>query len=69
VDFVIERGRDILAIEVKAASRWGKADLSGLRAFLSGSAGCRAAILAYNGEEAVQLDDRLFAIPIGMLLA
>jgi hypothetical protein len=29
---------------------------------------CVAAVLAYNGKEAVKLDERLFAIPIGQLL-
>jgi hypothetical protein len=28
-----------------------------------------AAVLAYNGREAVQLGDKLFAIPLGHLLA
>lgn len=69
VDFVIEVGREVLAIEVKAASRWNDRDLSGLKAFLSGSPHCRAAILAYNGTQAVQLDERLWAVPLGMLLA
>jgi hypothetical protein len=29
---------------------------------------CVAAVLAYNGKEAVKLSERLFAIPIGQLL-
>ena len=68
VDFVIEVGRDTLAIEVKAASRWDDRELGGLEAFLSVTRRCRAAILAYNGTEAVQLGDRLWAIPLGLLL-
>lgn len=69
VDFIIEVGRDTLAIEVKAASRWNDRDLSGLRAFLSATPRCRAAILAHNGTEAVRLDDRIWAIPLGLLLS
>jgi len=69
VDFVIEAGRDVFAIEVKAATRWSEGDLSGLRTFLDRTPACIAAILAYNGRVAVRLDDRLWAIPMGQLLA
>jgi predicted AAA+ superfamily ATPase len=68
VDFVIELGRTIFGIEVKAATRWNEGDLSGLRAFLERTPACVAAVLAYNGKEAVKLDERLFAIPLGKLL-
>jgi hypothetical protein len=68
VDFVIEADRKIFGIEVKAATRWSEGDLSGLRAFLERTPACVAAVLAYNGKEAVKLDDRLFAIPLGQLL-
>ena len=69
VDFVIESGRKVVAIEVKAATRWSGGDLSGLRAFLERTPECVAAVLAYNGQEAVRLSERLFAIPLGHLLA
>lgn len=68
VDFVIEVGRNVFAIEVKAATQWGASDLSGLRAFLDRTPACIAAVLAYNGKESVKLDERLFAIPLGKLL-
>jgi hypothetical protein len=69
VDFVIEVGWKVFAIEVKAATRWSQNDLSGLRAFLERTPACVAAVLAYNGKEAVNLGDRLWVIPLGMLLA
>jgi len=69
VDFVVAAGRECLAIEVNAASRWSPRDLSGLRAFLASTPHCRAGILAYNGPDAVQLDERLWAIPLTLLLA
>jgi predicted AAA+ superfamily ATPase len=69
VDFVIEAGRKVFAIEVKATTRWNESDLSGLRAFLERTPACLAAVLAYNGKEAVKLDERLFALPLGHLLA
>lgn len=69
VDFVIELGRKACAIEVKAATRWNEGDLSGLRAFVDRTPSCVAAVLAYNGSEAVKLDGKLFAIPLGHLLS
>ncbi len=69
VDFVIESGRNVFAVEVKAATRWSESDLSGLRAFVERTPACAAAVLAYNGREAVHLGGRLFAVPLGHLLA
>ena len=69
VDFVIEAGRHVVAIEVKAATRWSEGDLSGLRAFAARTPDCTAAVLAYNGRQAFKLDGPLFAIPLGHLLA
>jgi len=68
VDFVIEVDRDCLAIEIKSASRWENKDLSGLKAFLAATPRCRAAILAHNGSSAVSLGNRLWAVPVSMLL-
>ena len=69
VDLVIEAGRNVFAVEVKVATRWTDADLAGLRAFVDRTPACAAAILAYNGREAVGLGGKLFAIPMGWLLA
>jgi len=69
VDFVIEAGGRCLAIEVKAGTRWTERDLAGLRVFLSSTPHCEAAILAYNGKDAVRLGDRLWAIPLGLILS
>ncbi|HSB72971.1 MAG TPA: ATP-binding protein [Candidatus Methylomirabilis sp.] len=68
VDFVVEAGRDCLAIEVKAAPRWTERDLSGLRIFLERTPGCRIALLAHAGTATVSLGERLWAIPIHSLL-
>jgi len=68
VDFVIEAGRDCIAIEVKAAARWNNRDLAGLRAFLDKTPRCRAAFLAYGGSEVVKLADRLWAAPLAAVL-
>lgn len=69
VDFVIEEGRKCLAIEVKASERWQDRDLAGLRAFLSSTPHCSAAILAYNGTKAVNLGGKIWAIPASLLLS
>lgn len=69
VDFVIEKGRDTLAIEVKAGPRWDERDLAGLRAFLDKTKQCRLAILAYGGRETVRLGDRLWAAPLAAVLS
>jgi len=69
VDFVIESGRKVFAVEVKTAARWTEDDFSGLRTFVDRTPACAAAILAYNGREALHLGGKMFAIPLGHLLA
>ncbi len=69
VDIVVEAGREVMAIEVKTAERWDERDLSSLRAFLRATPQCTSAVLAYNGTRAVPLGDRLYAIPMGHLIA
>ena len=69
VDLVIEHERKVYAIEIKAASRWSEADLSGLKAFLDRTPQCEAAILAYNGKSAVPLGKKLWALPLGHLVS
>ena len=69
VDFVVSSGRGAVAIEVKAASRFGDRDLAGLKAFAASTPGVRAGVLAYNGEEARVIGENLYAIPLGLLLS
>ena len=69
VDFVIEKGRETLAIEIKSAARWDERDLAGLKAFLDKTKQCRLAILAYGGRETVRLGDRLWAVPLAAVLS
>ncbi len=69
VDFVIERAGQVVAVEIKAASRWDTGDLSGLRAFMRHTPACSGAILAYNGMQAVALDGGIQAIPLASLIA
>ena len=69
VDFVIEVDGKALAIEVKATSRWSEKDLKGLKAFIRKVPHCQGAILAYTGTHAVSLGNKMWAIPLGMLLS
>jgi predicted AAA+ superfamily ATPase len=69
VDFVIETSRGTIAIEVKNSSRWEDKDLSGLRAFLTTTPSCLAGILAYAGSRTVSLGDKIWAVPIPLLLS
>ncbi len=69
VDFVLEVGDEILAVEVKAGEGWSSRDLMGLRAFLEAYPKCRAALLAHNGKKLLRLDERLWAIPLSLLLS
>ncbi len=69
VDFVIEANRQCIALEVKSSARWQERDLSGLKTFLDATPHCRAAILAYNGMEAVRLGGKMWALPISLILS
>jgi predicted AAA+ superfamily ATPase len=69
VDFILSRGNKTAAIEVKSGSRWQADDLNGLKAYLASDPNCFAGILAYNGTRVTQLDDRLWAIPLTLLLS
>ena len=69
VDFVVESGRQAIAIEVKSASRWRPGNLAGLNAFLAAHPECRIGLLAYNGTQAVKLGDRCWAVPLHLLLS
>jgi len=69
VDFVISMGRESVAIEIKSGNRWKNEDLAGLQAFVNATPSCKAAILAYNGTEAVNLGEKCWAIPLALLLS
>lgn len=69
VDFIIEAGNHCIALEVKSGARWQDKDLSGLKAFLSTTPHCKAAILAYNGKDAVKLEGKIWALPLSLILS
>jgi hypothetical protein len=67
VDFLLERGRTVVGIEVKWSSTIERRDLTGLES-------CRTllrrrwhlGVLLHGGTEAVALDDRTVAVPFGV---
>ena len=69
VDFVIEAGRACMALEIKSETKWDEKDLASLKAFLSSTPQCKIAILGYNGKDPVRLGDRIWALPLGLILS
>ncbi len=68
VDIVLESGRDLAAIEVKAAATVNQKDLTGLR-HLQAAAGERfvCGVVLYDGEAWMPFGDHLWAVPIRAL--
>ncbi len=64
VDFVLERARQLVGVEVKAGSHPSLNDARGLKAFLAEyPRQARGGILLHAGEESFWLDDRILAMP------
>ncbi|MBN2146221.1 MAG: ATP-binding protein [Anaerolineales bacterium] len=67
VDFVLEHGRKILAIEVKRTTRPSYADAAGLRAFLAEHPQASGGLLLHSGREIRRLDQNILAVPWTMI--
>lgn len=68
VDFVIERGRDLLAIEVKSTTTPRFSDIKGLQLFLKEYPEAKCGVLAYNGARLFRFTEKIFAVPIRLFL-
>ncbi len=68
VDFVLRRGQDLLAIEVKSAERVQPEHLKGLRA-MGELPEVRRRILIYNGRYALKTEDGIEEWPVATFLA
>ncbi len=69
VDFVLERGRRLLPVEVKASSRVGSGDIRSLESFLDEYPDqARVGIVLYGGVECRPLDRRILAVPLAAAL-
>lgn len=63
VDFVLEHGRRLLAIEVKLSDNLGYRDSAGLRLFFEKHPKTSAGLLIYGGREVKRLDEQIIAVP------
>jgi predicted AAA+ superfamily ATPase len=68
VDFVVEAGQTVLALEVKASSRVDRRDLKGVSAFLDVEPRCALAMVLYTGTVAEPIGPRTWLVPIGVAL-
>lgn len=69
VDLVIERGENVVAVEVKGSATLSRQDSSGLRALRADLGDrFRLGIVAYLGEEVRVIDEQLLAVPLASLL-
>lgn len=69
VDFILEYRNETFAIEVKYSRRWHKNDIRGLEKYLDSTPQCRAGLLAYNGNELYEINERLYVIPAALILS
>jgi predicted AAA+ superfamily ATPase len=63
VDFVLEYGRRLLAVEVKRTDNLGYRDTGGLHLFLEQNPKTSAGLIIYSGRDVKRLDEKIVAIP------
>ncbi len=63
VDFVLEYGRRLLAVEVKLTDNLGYRDTAGLRLFLEKHPKASGGLIVYGGTEVKRMDEKIIAIP------
>jgi predicted AAA+ superfamily ATPase len=63
VDFVLEHGRRLLAIEVKLTDNLGYRDTAGLRLFFEDNPNASAGLILYSGAQIKRLDEKIVAVP------
>lgn len=67
VDFLVRRGDELCALEVKAARRFHRTHLAGLRAVAS-LPGLRRRVLVYRGDRPLRTEDGIDVWPVASLL-
>ncbi len=68
VDLVLERGRQVAGVEIKAGATLGEADFRGLRQLQQTTAEAFAGgVVLYDGEHVARFGERLWAVPISEL--
>jgi predicted AAA+ superfamily ATPase len=69
VDIIIEQNRKLVGVEIKAAATITSSDFKGLRKLQDATAEQFAAgVVFYDGENILPFGERLFALPISMLI-
>jgi uncharacterized protein len=63
VDFVMEHGQRVLAIEVKQTTQPGYGDTAGLRSFLAEHPQASGGLLIHGGREIRRVDENIAAMP------
>jgi hypothetical protein len=63
VDFVLEHGRRLLAIEVKLTDNLGYRDTAGLRLFFEDNPNASAGLILCSGAQIKRLDEKIVAVP------
>jgi len=63
VDFILEHGRRLLAIEVKHTANPNYSDAAGLRSFLAEYPKASGGLLLHSGREIRRLDEAILAVP------
>jgi len=66
IDFILSRGEEMLAIEVKASHSVGKGDFKHIFDFQNSSKKDILGIVFYMGESVLEIDEKNFAVPFGM---
>ena len=64
---VLHPDGSLIAVEVKAGADIRPDDLTGLRAFLADSREARRGIVFYSGAMVLQLDEKIWAVPVSAL--
>jgi len=67
VDFILEYGRKVLAIEVKHSSHPNYSDANGIRAFLADHPDAVGGLILHSGGEVRWLGERIMAVPWTMI--
>ena len=68
IDFIVKKGENILAIEVKSSYSVKKDDFKHIIDFQSRSNKNITGIVLYSGEKVIGFSDTLFAVPLGIFL-
>jgi len=63
VDFVLEYGRRVLAVEVKLTDNLGYRDTAGLRLFLEKHPKASGGLIVYGGTAVKRMDEKILAVP------